>query len=409
MSDRDQNVDRLLREAMAGPVRAESADCLDIETLAFWSEGSLRADERGRAEAHAATCTRCQSMLAAMIRTEPVVAVASPSPFRTWLMTLGPVLGAAAAVALWVAIDRPVQQRGPADTMARVEGPSASSAVQEKTDTKEREAAAAPSPKGAPAESAAPSGEVRSSSRAREADKNFADAAERKRSAVSAPTLLDRLADAKTKSISGYGGRAPRAEASDNTRIVGSLPAVTPPPPPPAAPEPQRQDRVQARQAQGQSNEGVNQPLNQAPSPSQQNATQNYTPLSAAQPNQQAAEERRASESAAPPPPVTITTASQPARDNFGRSGRGQAVGGAAGARGIGVEPAGPALSTFDVPTSNPSTRYRALFGRTLQRSTDGGTTWTTVRMLAPPAVIVAGVAPSPTVCWLAGTGGIVL
>ena len=132
MDERDQHVDRLLREAMAGPVRAESADCLDVEALAAWAEGSLDASNRARAEAHAATCTRCQRMLAAMIRTAPIAAAAPASPFRKWVMMLGPALGVAAAVALWFAVDRPSRTTEPeVMTMARSENAAGARAAQE--------------------------------------------------------------------------------------------------------------------------------------------------------------------------------------------------------------------------------------------------------------------------------------
>lgn len=404
MSDRDQHVDRLLREAMTGSVRAESADCLDVETLAAWSEGSLRADERGRAEAHAAACTRCQSMLAAMIRTEPVVAAAAaPSPFRKWLVMLGPAVGVAAAVTLWIAIDRPTSDRVPAQVTAALEK-SAPPADQDKRDTKEGEAAGASSSPAAPAESLARSADPTAALRARETDKAGADANEPKREAAEAPKLLDSLAEAKPKSMGGSIVVNRRAEASDS-RVAGAVPPVAAAaPPPPAAPEPPRQDRAQVqalqspRQISGESTAQIPPPqMNQLPSPSQnaQNAPQGYVGQAAGQPNQQAVGERRVAEV---PPAVTTTAVSQPARDTSRFSGGGG--GGRGGAA---------ALTTLDVPTSTPSTRYRAVNGRNIQRSIDSGVTWTTVRMVAPPTMIVAGASPSPLVCWLAGTGGVVL
>ncbi len=414
MSDRDQHVDRLLREAMAGPVRAESADCLDVETLAAWSEGSLRTDDRALAETHAATCTRCQHLLAAMIRTEPTVAAAAPSPFRKWLVMLGPALGAAAAVALWFAVD-PAPTRVPTQMVSLEK--STASADQQKNVAKERELAA-PSSQAAPGDRPESRLAAGSSSRPREveeADKTVRDADERKRAAEPSPKLFDRLADAKRKSMDGPSSGAPRAEATDNAPpMARALPAPPPPtPPPPAAPP------LSARQDRGQesrdlrANEGVNQTANQPlsqqqvqalPSPSQ-NAAQNVV-----SPPPPASGERRVSEAPAAPTTTTTTTvtaASQPGRDSAAYDGRGQ--GRAGGVQGFMAETVGGSLGTFDVPTSTPSTRYRALNGRTIQRSIDAGTTWTTLRMLAPPAVVIAGVSPAPTVCWLAGTGGIVL
>ena len=45
-------------------------------------------------------------MLAVMVRTTPVASASARSPIRKWLMLLGPAMAAAAAVALWVAVDR---------------------------------------------------------------------------------------------------------------------------------------------------------------------------------------------------------------------------------------------------------------------------------------------------------------
>lgn len=75
---------------------------LDAEVVAAWADGSLDPHARAAAEAHAADCTRCQAVLAAMVRTEPVTA----GPDRGWLGArvrwLVPLATAAAAVAVWV-------------------------------------------------------------------------------------------------------------------------------------------------------------------------------------------------------------------------------------------------------------------------------------------------------------------
>ena len=102
--DRDQTVEQWLRQTPASAARGD--DCLDADTLAAWFEGSLEGSERSSAEAHAANCARCQAMLAVMVRTTPVPAARSGSPIRKWLMMLGPAMAAAAAVALWFAVDQ---------------------------------------------------------------------------------------------------------------------------------------------------------------------------------------------------------------------------------------------------------------------------------------------------------------
>ena len=108
--DRDQSVEQWLRRMPAGATPTD--DCLDADTLAAWSEGLLEGAERSSAESHASKCARCQAMLAVMARTTPVPASGTASPIRKWLMLLGPAMAAAAAVALWFAVD-PSQRSAP--------------------------------------------------------------------------------------------------------------------------------------------------------------------------------------------------------------------------------------------------------------------------------------------------------
>jgi hypothetical protein len=96
--------DHLLREALKAPASHPPGGCLDAETLAAWSEGSLDATQRAAVEAHASECARCQDLLAAMIRIEPAI-VSRPwwrSPAFGWL---APLTVAAAALAIWVRVD----------------------------------------------------------------------------------------------------------------------------------------------------------------------------------------------------------------------------------------------------------------------------------------------------------------
>ena len=75
--ERDASVDRLLPGVLKARAAEETGrECLDAETLAAWADDALSARERADAEAHAANCARCQTMLAAMIRTQPAPAAA---------------------------------------------------------------------------------------------------------------------------------------------------------------------------------------------------------------------------------------------------------------------------------------------------------------------------------------------
>src|SRR5262245_23602977 len=101
--DRERATEDLLRQlrtsAEAGPVGA----CLDPDVVAAWLDGGLSPDEVAAAEAHASTCARCQSLLAAVVRTEPTQAV--PEPRWSWVRALRwavPLTAAGAAVAIWI-------------------------------------------------------------------------------------------------------------------------------------------------------------------------------------------------------------------------------------------------------------------------------------------------------------------
>jgi hypothetical protein len=80
---------------------------LDAEVVAGWAEGSLDPKVRAAAEAHAADCMRCQAVLAAMVRTEPL-ADARPRPawFSAPLRWIVPFAAAAAALTLWVVVSQ---------------------------------------------------------------------------------------------------------------------------------------------------------------------------------------------------------------------------------------------------------------------------------------------------------------
>jgi hypothetical protein len=408
MIERDQHVDRLLRDAMQAPLRAETADCLDVETLAAWSEGSLDASERTRAEAHAATCTRCQSLLAAMIRTEPIVATPRPSPFRTWLLILGPAMGAAAAVALWFAVDRsPLLPAQPAATVARLESQAVSKDREELKGRLDRDAAAETKPS-APA--AAPS--AVDNFRTREADKVLGDdriAGLRKKEAAK---TLDDVAPADAK----------RPAEPPRSMTPPPEPAPQAPPPPPstgradraqvaeAQPQLQNQSAAQNQMQNSTRNSGPSQMQNQAPAPASPSQNAGQVSQAAA-----ASGERRANETAGAiagarviPESETVvtTTATQPKA-----AARGGATPAAAqdAARVQGFTGGRQeAAASFEVPTPNAQIRYRVVDGRTVQRTTDAGKTWTTVHVVLT-SLLRIGSAPSPTVCWLAGTSGIIV
>ncbi|MGH6960332.1 MAG: hypothetical protein ACREE7_07615 [Dongiaceae bacterium] len=107
-----------------------SPECIEGETLAAWSSGSLRATEAAAVEAHLSNCERCQSMLATFVRIEPQPAPAE-SVWRRWhLQWVVPIATAATVAAIWVAVpsDRPesVAQTAPLADMFEPRQPEAS-------------------------------------------------------------------------------------------------------------------------------------------------------------------------------------------------------------------------------------------------------------------------------------------
>jgi len=129
-TDRDSFVGRLLAETLeAQGASVPDGSCLDAETLAAWVDDTLGSRERRAAEAHAASCARCQALLAVMMKTAPP-GVAEKSAWRIpalgWLI---PLTAAAAAVLVWAIVpgrttlpvnDRPVQVAS--DRLAAVPG-----------------------------------------------------------------------------------------------------------------------------------------------------------------------------------------------------------------------------------------------------------------------------------------------
>jgi Putative zinc-finger len=113
---------RLLRETLRdGMTPASPPGCIDTETLAAWSEGTLSARDRAAVESHASSCARCQASLAAMARTAPVV------PARRWWQTsnLGWMVPlATAALAVVVRINIPEKRLEQTAAPTRAEEPA---------------------------------------------------------------------------------------------------------------------------------------------------------------------------------------------------------------------------------------------------------------------------------------------
>lgn len=109
-NEHDGHIDRLLTAIHRRDETAASPGCLDAETLAAWMDGQLGGPMLAHAEAHAAGCARCQSLLAAMARTaaagiEAQAGEAGPR-WRFWpgIRWAAPLAAAATAAALYVGV-----------------------------------------------------------------------------------------------------------------------------------------------------------------------------------------------------------------------------------------------------------------------------------------------------------------
>jgi photosynthesis system II assembly factor YCF48-like protein len=109
-TDRDQSIERLLRQARPGDPAPPADACPDAETLAALADDTLPAALRREVEGHIADCYHCQALTAAIARAEaPVGASAEaagdmPAWRRRALNWFVPAAAAATAVALWVLV-----------------------------------------------------------------------------------------------------------------------------------------------------------------------------------------------------------------------------------------------------------------------------------------------------------------
>ncbi|MDH4065995.1 MAG: zf-HC2 domain-containing protein, partial [Acidobacteriota bacterium] len=120
---RDRGLEALLRRQGHGAGPSEG--CLDAETLAAWADGGLDETSRAAAEAHTAGCSRCQALLASIVRTEPApVPSAAPSLWeRMGFRWLVPLTAAVGAVLVWIAVPSQPRPRV-ADTVAVSQAPA---------------------------------------------------------------------------------------------------------------------------------------------------------------------------------------------------------------------------------------------------------------------------------------------
>jgi hypothetical protein len=363
-TDRDRLLETLLRQSNEDDGELSSAaQCVDAEVLAAWVDGALSSQALAEAEKHAAGCARCQALLASMAKTAPAAEV---RPWwhavpARWLM---PVAAVATALLVWVSV-------GP--RREAVPSPPAPSVATSPPEPAPRSAVA---PEPAQTRENAQSLADRAKDRAVEL-KNGAAIEQRARSAaaaaggsIAAPQRIDTL-DKTADAVSARPRAGSAGEIAAAPYPVKPLPASAPAQPAPASPPPRQEAPTFAT--------GPPVPQPRAP-----------------------AAETSVAESA------KITADVEAKRLAAGSGG--------------GIAAFGP---TPEIRSPQPDYRWRIVPPSRIQRSVDGGATWSVVDPVASPGVaggvpagvtggvpamvLTTGSSPSRDVCWIVGRAGVVL
>jgi Photosynthesis system II assembly factor YCF48 len=378
--ERDRSIEVLLRQRRQDDADVRTSEqCVDAEVLAAWMDGSLSGSALADAEKHAAGCARCQALLASMAKTTP------QTHGLPWWRTvtarwLVPVAAIATALVVWVAVERGSREAAAPQARPPVVSPETSQAAV----PVEPQVPPQNAQQMADARSRAPVEEMKKqrASGAAESVSTSAPLTERESaSRPPRPNSLDRTAHAIS----------PRAEARRD-KDAAARPAAPPPastpsaataqsaPAPPSPPPPAPATATAAQSPQPQASPPV------AGQPSPQLRTQPATPGVA----------------------ETVTVNAEAASK--------QAGGGRGGGR------VAFAAAT-DIRSPQPDYRWRIVPPSGIQRSTDGGVTWTTVDPVPPRSAearlaldslvssmaLTTGSSPSRDVCWIVGRAGIVL
>ena len=343
-----KSFDHLLRETLKAPAPEPPDGCLDAGVLAAWFEGTLDPVERAAAEAHAADCSRCQAVLAAMIRIEPAIE-SRPwwrSPAFGWLV---PITVAAAALVIFiplywgrVAPDVAVQQHAPAP-IAEPPAPAAPPAA----GTAELDALASAT---TPAPAARPGMRQVAKTEAKD-DAQKENALAKRRSEAAAEAPASSAVPAPFVNAAPLKDRVGVPVDESTLQRAASAAAATPAPPAVSRPAP-----------------GV----------------------------------------AGGAPSVVETAPALPSEDRS----RADRMAGKALTESVALNARTSVPRSLQslvlVQGAGGSTRWRIIEPGSVQRSNDAGASWET-QSTGVTAIISSGVAPSASVCWLVGKAGIVL
>jgi hypothetical protein len=371
-ADRDKAVERLLGSlgSLRGP-DPSGQTCVDAADLAAWVDDSLSRSRVTAIEAHLVTCARCQAIVAALTAAEA-------EPVRAWwtrwqMFVPMAAAAAAAAVTLVVWTHRAAPAPTPSTTIAQTD--MAPVPVPAPLVPAPPAVAVQPQPPAQPAanESSAPAPRAQAAG-ARAAAKQAFRAPARASETSPARAMGDMAADEAARANAGA------AKPAEPIQVASAQAAPTPPPsiqPPPtgqamppvsslAAPPPP-QGRVSAAS-----------PLVDTKKTATGGQLTNLESTAVAE------------FVAGPDTRGPVATTSSTAAATSGRAGGG---GAGRGAR----------------PTSEASLpRWRVFTSGTVSKSSDGGATWSQV-LLEAGQFVLAGVAPTPQVCWLVGRAGLVL
>jgi outer membrane biosynthesis protein TonB len=372
-----QAFERILAEALSSAAR--NPDCPDAETLAAFYDRALDAAETARLRAHFAACARCQQVLAAM-------AVSDPNPLvADEVARLGELVAAASAPR--AASREPRILSWPRYLDPRTLAPLAAAAILVIAFWSTTH-----SPSITPGEYAT--------------------------EAPAAPSISEPLvAENQPAPPPSSAEEEPATQApapKTNTQTAPLSTAMSPPPPAPApsaeAPAAESAQNQTAREESANDKTARDESKMRAPNPAPAGASAatSESPAVTAQ-------------AATPPPPAP--EASGGAANGGAPAAADRAEGGTAGdfeagnvdhlSRGIGSSAAMVRAKTSTPADSaaaktNPQFIWR--FGRAgrIERSSDGGTTWTP-QSSPVESDLLAGSAPSETVCWLVGRNGTII
>ena len=344
---RDEQLERMLRQAASSQAVIAGEDCLDPETAAAWADGSLTGRALETAQVHAAGCGRCQALMATLLRTAPPDASVVPlhqTWIKRWQGWLVPAMAAAAAGVVWVAVVR--EPAGPTQesTDAQVIAPALTPALGRTPDLVSAAPPALPSETGQ-------QGSTATAERDREnVARENTTAATASSPPPAAPVTAPNEARPERQALADAVPPGAATKSAADAAPGGALGAAASRPAPPPAPAPV--------------------------------APASATPVDAI---------------AASPPPAFAAAGATP------DSSRPAATTRAAVTAARAADTVGPVVGSAD-----PSVRWRLADGRSVERSTDGGVSWQ--RLEVPDGLrLRTGFAPSASVCWIVGDRGTVL